>query len=337
MGVAIKDILDYDEVELQSISNKTIAIDSFNMLYQFLASIRQPDGSPLTDSKGNITSHLKGLFNRCVYFKRNNIKPIFIFDGIAPKLKEKERELRAEKRALADKKFREAQELGLAEDTKKYAQQLNRLNETMIEESKELILKFGFPVINAPSEGEAQAAFMTNNKIVYASASQDFDSLLFGAKYLIRNLSISNKRKVPGSSVYKDIPIEFYDLEKILKNLNVNQEELIIIAILCGTDFNPGGIKGIGPKKALKLVKEFRDRHEELFKNLDWYEYFDYTWVDVLNTFKKMPIDKEVEPEFKELKKTEVKEYLMTKDFDETMLDRSLNTIKNVKTLDKFF
>ena len=337
MGVAIKDILEYEEISLSSLSNKTIAIDSFNMLYQFLASIRQPDGTPLTDTKGNVTSHLKGLFNRCVYFKRNGIKPIFIFDGIAPKLKEKERELRAEKRANADKKFREAQELGLTDDARKYAQGVNRLNEDMINDSKELIKRFGFPVIQAPSEGEAQASYMTNNANVYASASQDFDSLLFGSKYLIRNLSVSNKRKVPGSSMYKDIPIEFYDLEKNLKDLNINREELIIISILCGTDFNPGGVKGIGPKKALKLVKEYRDRHNELFKTLDWHEYFDYTWVEVLNTFLKMPIDKEVKVEFSDLKKLDVKEFLMSRDFDETMLERSLNTIKNLNTLDKFF
>lgn len=337
MGVAIKDILEYDEIELSSISNKKIAIDSFNMLYQFLASIRQSDGNPLTDSKGNVTSHLKGLFNRCVYFKRNNIKPVFVFDGIAPKLKDKERENRAQKKMEADVKYREALDLGMMEDAKKYAQSLNKLDSSMIDDSKKLIEAFGFPIINAPSEGEAQAAYLDKKGLVFASTSQDFDSLLFGAKHLIRNLSVSNKRKVAGSSVYRDIPIEYFDLEKNLTNLNINLDELIIIAILCGTDFNPGGIKGIGPKKGLKLVKEYRDKWDELFKVLDWYEYFDHTWIEVFNIFKKMPVVEVDSLEFGELDKNKVREVLMAKDFEETMIDRSLNTIKNIKTLDKFF
>lgn len=337
MGVAIKDILEYDEISLTSISNKKIAIDTFNMLYQFLSSIRQSDGNPLMDSAGNITSHVKGLFNRCVYFKKNNIKPVFVFDGIAPKLKEKERKLRSEKKKEADKKYRESLELGLTDEAYKYAKGTSKLTSEMIEDAKKLINLFGFAVVEAPSEGEAQAAYYTNENQVFASASQDFDSLLFGAKHLIRNLSISNKRKIPGTSMYKDVAIEFYDLDKILKKLDLNLDELIIVAILCGTDFNPGGIKGIGPKKGLKLVREYRDRWDELFKILDWFDYFDYPWIEVFNTFKKMPIKKDVEVIFSDMKKEEIAKFLETKNFDIENTMRSLNTIKNIKTLDNYF
>ena len=338
MGVQIKDILEYEEINLKSISNKKIAIDSFNMLYQFISTIRQSDGNPLTDRAGNVTSHLKGLFNRCVYFKKNNIKAVFVFDGKAPKLKEKERELRAQKKMEADIKYREALDLGHIDEAKKFAAQAtNKLDKDMVEDSKELIRAFGFPVVEAPSEGEAQGAQLVKDGIVWALASQDFDSLLMGSKYLIRNLSVSNKRKVPGTSVYREIPIEFYDLESNLKKLNINQEQLIILAILCGTDFNPGGVKGIGPKKALKLVKEYVDRYDELFKILDWHSYFTYTWVEVMNTFRKMPVDKDLNVEFDQINKDKIKEILTSKDFEETMIERSLNGIKNLKTLDSFF
>lgn len=337
MGVAIKDILDYDEVTIDSISNKKIAIDTFNMLYQFLASIRQSDGNPLTDSKGNITSHLKGLFNRCVYFKRNNIKPIFVFDGQPPKLKEKERENRQKKKIEADKKYKNALELGLAEEAIKYAQGTSKLIPEMVEEAKELITAFGFPIIQAPSEGEAQAAYFSQDGTIFACASQDFDSLLFGAKHLIRNISVLNKRKISGTSTYKQLPVEFYDLDKNLKKLMITLDELIIVAILCGTDFNPGGIKGIGPKKALKMVREYRGRFDELFKMLDWFDYFTYPWIDVFNTFKKMPIDKEAKVEFKDMDKDMIMMILTNRDFDETMIDKSLKSIKNISTLDKFF
>lgn len=336
MGVAIKDILEYDEIDLSSIANKKIAIDSFNMLYQFLASIRQPDGTSLTDSKGNVTSHLKGLFNRCVYFKRNNIKPVFVFDGVAPKLKEKERELRLKRKEIADQKYRDALDVGDMTEARKHAQALNKLTPEMVEEAQELIKAFGFPVIKAPSEGEAEAAKLCNDGKVFASTSQDFDSLLFGAKFLIRNLSISNKRKVAGSSIYREVPIEFYDLRKNLDKLNISLDELIIIAILCGTDFNPGGIKGIGPKKALKMVKDYRDRWDEIFNILDWHSYFDFTWIEVFNVIKKMPTT-DAEISFEEINKDEIRRILKAKDFEDNTIDRSLNTIKNLKTLDSFF
>lgn len=337
MGVQIKDILEYKEIQLSTISNKKIAIDSFNMLYQFLASIRQPDGLQLTDSRGNVTSHLKGLFNRCVYFKRNNVKAVFVFDGKAPKLKDKEKELRKQKKIEADKKYKEALELGYMEDAKKHAVGTTKLDETMIEQSQELIAAFGFPIVKAPSEGEAQAAKLVKEGKVYALASQDFDSLLFGSKFLIRNLSVSTRRKVPGSSTYREVPVEFFDLEENLEKLGINLDQLIIIAILCGTDFNPGGIKGIGPRKALKLVREFRDRYEELFKNLDWFSYFSYTWNEVFRTFKNMPVENNVKVEFEEMNRDKIKKILMDKDFEENMIDRQLGTIKNVKTLESYF
>lgn len=337
MGVAIKDILEYDEISLNSISNKKIAIDTFNMLYQFLSSIRQSDGNPLTDSRGEITSHLKGLFYRCIYFKKNNIKAVFVFDGKAPKLKEKEQELRRQKKIKADKKYKEALEMGLTEDAAKYAQGTSKLTSEMIIEAKELISAFGFPIIEAPSEGEAQASYLAKEGLVYATSSQDFDSLLFSSKYLIRNISISNKRKIPGTSSYKDVPIEFYDLDKNLEKLGLSQEELIIVAILCGTDFNPGGIKGIGPKKAIKIVKEYRGRFDEMFKTLDWFGSFPYSWVEVLNTFQKMPVENISEIKYGEIDKDKVRMILTNRDFEETMVNRSLDKIKSIKTLDSYF
>jgi flap endonuclease-1 len=221
-------------------------------------------------------------------------------------------------------------------EAKKHAQALNRLTPAMVKDSIALIEAFGFPVVSAPSEGEAQAGRLCNEGKVFAACSQDFDSLLFGTKYLIRNLSISNKRKIPGSSIYRDVPIEFYELDKVLDKLQITLDELIIVAILCGTDFNPGGIKGIGPKKALKMVREYKDRWDEIFTLLKWHDYFDHTWVDVFNVFKQMKTEN-VEIEFNNINKDKIREILQAHDFELMMIDRSLNGIKNVRTLDSFF
>ncbi|MFP4401915.1 MAG: flap structure-specific endonuclease [Candidatus Nanoarchaeia archaeon] len=337
MGVAIKDILVYHEIFPNQLANKKIAIDSFNMIFSFLSSIRQADGQSLVDSKGRVTSHLKGLFSRCLYFKKHNITPIFIFDGEAPKLKEKEQQARRDKRALSKENYQRAKELGLLEDSRKYAQGTSELTSEIIEQSQNLIKLFGFSVMQAPSEAEAQGARLVREKKVYSLASQDFDSLLFNSPYLIRNFSITSKRKVAGTSTYKDTQIEFYSLQENLETLNISQDELIYIAILCGTDFNPGGIKGIGPKKALKLVKEYRNKPEDLFKVLKWHDYFSFTWIEVFNTIKKMQTA-EMSEERGEFNQEEIIRYLKSFDFEEESLKKQIsNSIPKQKGLESFF
>ena len=337
MGVALKDILVYKEISPDALQNKKIAVDSLNMIFAFLSSIRQADGQLLVDSKGRVTSHLKGLFSRCIYFRKKNISPIFVFDGVAPKLKEKEQQARREKRLEAQKNYANAKELGLLEESKKYAQGTSEITPEILTQCKELILAFGFSVVQAPSEAEAQGARLVRDKHAYALASQDFDSLLFQAPYLVRNFSISNRRKIPNTSVYKDTAIEFYSLEENLKELNVTHDELIYIAMMCGTDFNPGGIKGIGPKKALKIVKEYPNKPDELFKVLRWHDYFSFSWVEVFNTIKKMP-SQELSQEKKEFNKEEIISYLSSFDFDETQITKQLNdTIAKNKSLESYF
>jgi flap endonuclease-1 len=338
MGVAIKDILDYDIIKLQSLNSKSIAIDTFNMLYQFLASIRQQNGEQLKDNSGNITSHLRGLFSRLCYFKKNNIKAVFIFDGKAPDLKEATRKLRSEKKEKAKRDLEKAKEGGNEYEIAKFSKAINYLDSKMIEDSKKLIALFGFPIVNAPSEGEAQASKMCSDKLVYSASSQDFDSLLFSTPTLIRNLSISAKRKVPGTSIYKDTEIEFYNLEKNLKRLGITQQDLIVIGMLCGTDFNPKGIPRIGPKKALKIVIENTDKtYKELFEKLNWSEFFDFDWLEVFEIFDKPNVIKVEKIIFSQIKKEEIKIFLKKFDFDEFSIQRSLDNVKIIKSLNEFF
>lgn len=273
MGVQLRDILEARKVELEELKGKIIAIDAFNWLYQFLSSIRQHDGTPLMDIKGRITSHLSGLFYRTANLLEVGIKPIYVFDGEKPKFKKYTIEKRREKREEAKEKWEEALERGDIEEAKKMAQRSGELNEEMIEESKELIKAMGLSIIQAKSEGEAQCAIMCKNRDVDFSASQDFDSLLFGSPRMIRNLNITGKRKLGGREV-KIYP-EIIDLEENLKMLGITREQLIIIGILVGTDYNPGGIKGIGPKKALEMVKKYKNL-EDVMKLVDWEFEIDY-------------------------------------------------------------
>ncbi len=254
MGVNLKDLVPKKEVELTALSGKKIAIDAFNACYQFLSIIRdRMTGEPLRDSKGRVTSHLSGLFYRTANLIEAGIKPVYVFDGEPPKFKLKTLEERERMKEEAKKKWEEALKKG--EKAITYAQATAVLTEEMVEDCKKLLDYMGIPWVQAPSEGEMQCAHMCKKGDVWASASQDYDSLLVGSPRLVRNLSITGKRKLPRKEVYIEIKPEIIELEEVLKTLGITQEQLVIIGLLVGTDYNPG-VKGVGPKTALKLVKE---------------------------------------------------------------------------------
>ncbi|MEM3702875.1 MAG: flap endonuclease-1 [Candidatus Bathyarchaeia archaeon] len=257
MGVNLRDLVPKTIVRLEDLSGKSIAIDAYNALYQFLAIIRQPDGTPLKDNSGRITSHLSGLLYRTSNLVELGIKPIYVFDGVPPALKEAEIKRRMKTKEEALIRYEQALKEGKIEEARMYAQATSSLKDYMAEDSKRLLNLMGIPWIQAPSEGEAQAAYVVKCGDADYCASQDYDSLLFGTPRLARNITISGRRKLPGKNVYIEVEPEVVELEKVLKECGITHEQLIDVGILVGTDFNPEGVKGLGPKTALKLIKEY--------------------------------------------------------------------------------
>ncbi|NWF87454.1 flap endonuclease-1 [Candidatus Bathyarchaeota archaeon] len=266
MGVDLRDLVPKTIIKLEDLSGKSIAIDAYNALYQFLAIIRQPDGTPLKDSTGRITSHLSGLLYRTSNLVEMGIKPIYVFDGTPPALKEVEikRRMKAKEEALV--RYERALKEGKIQEARMYAQATSHLKDYMAEDSKKLLGLMGIPWIQAPSEGEAQAAHIVKRGNADYCASQDYDSLLFGAPRLVRNVTISGRRKLPSKNIFIEVIPEVVELEAVLKACEITYEQLIDVGILIGTDFNPDGIKGLGPKTALKLIRE----HENLDKALPY-------------------------------------------------------------------
>ncbi len=261
MGVDLKDIIPGEAKtvieDLRILHGKIIVIDGYNALYQFLAAIRQPDGTPLMDNSGRITSHLSGLFYRTINIVEAGIKPVYVFDGKPPELKAREIERRKAVKEEAAKKYEEAVQSGDLELARRYAMMSAKLTEEMVRDAKSLLDAMGIPWVQAPAEGEAQAAYIVKKGDAYASASQDYDSLLFGSPKLVRNLTISGRRKLPRKNEYVEVKPELIELDKLLVQLGITLENLIDIGILLGTDYNPDGFEGIGPKKALQLVKAY--------------------------------------------------------------------------------
>jgi flap endonuclease-1 len=260
MGVKIKDLLESttQTLELKDLRRKDIAIDAMNVLYQFLSTIRQQNGTPLLDRQKRITSHLSGIFYRNINLLEEYIRPIYVFDGKPPELKYETIVERKQIRDTATEKWLDALDRGDLVEAKKHAQASSRFTDEMISDSKMLLSYMGLPYVQAPSEGEAQASYMVRKGDCWSVGSQDHDSLLFGADRLIRNLTITGRRKLPRKSIYIEVKPELIYLEVSLKDLEITREQLIDIGILIGTDFNEG-VKGIGPKTALKLIKEHGD------------------------------------------------------------------------------
>lgn len=340
MGLDLKPLVVREKTNLESFASKVVAIDAYNAIYQFLSIIRGPEGLPLTDSKGRVTSHISGLFYRNINFLSIGIKPVYVFDGKPPSLKSAEIERRKQIKKDATIKFEKALSEGKYEEAKKYAQQTSSMRDEMVEDSKHILNLFGIPFIQAPSEGEATAAHLTRTGQAYASASQDFDSLLFGAKKLVRNFTNSGRRKLPNRNTTIEIEPEIIDLEKTLTELAVTREQLVDIGILIGTDFNPSGFERIGPKTALKIIKE-HGKLENVPQIQEKLEEIDYKQIRQI--FLEPKVDTASKIEFGEIDFQGITNYLSSeRNFSLDRVETSLNRLKKAKekkshTLEQWF
>jgi flap endonuclease-1 len=255
VGVILTPIVEPRPITLADLAGKTLAVDAHGDLYQFLALIRLRDGTPLKDSQGRVTSHLSGLFFRTTrLIAEHRVKLVFVFDGAPPPAKQAELARRRVVKAEFEKAREEALARGDLEDAYAKATMTSKLTREMAAEARELLRLLGLPVVQAPSEGEAQAAHMARRGDVWAAASKDYDTLLFGAPRLLRFLSISGKEFLPSKGQFRPLIPEVIELETQLAAWGISHESAIDLALLIGTDFNDG-VRGIGPKKALALVR----------------------------------------------------------------------------------
>ena len=254
MGVPLTPIVVSQPISLSDLHGKVVAIDGHGELYQFLALIRLRDGTPLRDPLGRVTSHLSGLFYRTTrLIAEHRLRPVFVFDGTPPALKAAELDKRRAVKQRYEAEAEAARAGGDAAGAYSKSTMTSRLTREMVSEARELLRLMGVPTVQAPSEGEAQAAHMAATGAVWAAVSKDYDTLLFGAPKLVRFLTFSGKEFLPSKGTFRPITPELIELQGWLQHLGITRAQLVDLAMLVGTDFNPG-IKGIGPKKALQLV-----------------------------------------------------------------------------------
>ena len=338
MGVLLTPIIHKKELSLDDLRGKSFAVDAFNIIYQFLSLIRTRDGTPLKDSSGNTTSHLVGLAYRTTRLISDyNIRVVFVFDGRPPELKREEIIKRREAREKAQVEYEAALARGDMSDAISKAVMTSRLDEQAVDDARHLLDLLGIPWVQAPSEGEAQAALMCRRGEVWASNSRDYDSLLFGTPRLLRYLTISGEEWLPSKGRARKLVPELIELEKFLEELGITREQLIDIAILVGTDFNEG-VKGIGPKTALKLIREHEtieklpeEVHEKIPKNYD----------EIRNFYIDPPVTRDYKIRYGEPDRQGLIGFLVDeRDFSlsrvETLIDRLIQANKQ-KSLTEYF
>lgn len=233
---------------------KRVAFDASMHIYQFMTSIRTDRGETLTDASGNPTSHLQGMISRVSKLLEAGIYPVFVFDGPPPDAKmallTKRRDTRMANQARAEEAL-------LAHDINNAAMLQRRsysLSDREVEDCKKLLRILGIPVIDAPSEAEAQCAVMCRDGLVHGVSSEDMDTLAFGAPLLIRNMF--NTTSIAGAQQTSKYSVTEIDLHTVIQKLNLdNMDQFVDLCILCGCDYC-GTIPGIGPVRALQRIRD---------------------------------------------------------------------------------
>ncbi len=339
MGVDISNILVKHQTSLKENSGLTLSIDGYNILYQFLSSIRQPDGTPLMDSSGRVTSHLSGIFYRTINLMEAGIKPVFVFDGKPSELKNRTIEARIMMKEKAKAELVEARAEGNEERVRSLSARTSHLTREMVQEARTLLDYMGVPNLVAPSEGEAQASMMSKKGLVDGVVSQDYDCLMFGAKRVFRNFTFFGRRKVPGRNMYINVVPEYIDLNENLEKLQITHDQLIQIGILVGTDFNSGLYK-VGAKTALNLMR----KHGDIYKILETKEANIDNLEKIIDLFRNPPYNEDVDVQLQKPDTSKIIDFLCSEhDFALNRIENYIGTLQDIqqkqsqKSLDSFF
>jgi len=247
MGNAdLRELAVIEEVPFDSLSGSVVAVDAHNWLYRYLTTtVKWTNDDVYTTDDGAEVANLVGVVQGLPKFFEHDLTPVFVFDGAVTDLKADEVERRREQREQYEADLEEARERGDAIAVARLESRTQRLTDTIIETTRELLSLLDVPVIDAPAEGEAQCAHMARRGTVDYAGTEDYDALLFGAPFTLRQLTS------------KGDP-ELMEFEATLEQHDLTWEQLVDAALLCGTDFNEG-ISGIGPKTAVSLLREHGD------------------------------------------------------------------------------
>ncbi|MDG5776031.1 flap endonuclease-1 [Haloarculaceae archaeon H-GB1-1] len=245
-NASLRDLAVIEEVSFDEVSNSVVAVDAHNWLYRYLTTtVKWTSDHKYTTADGTEVANLVGVVQGLPKFFEHDITPIFVFDGAVTELKEDEIEERRERREKDESRLEDARERGDSVEVARLESRTQRLTQTIVDTTRDLLDLLDVPVVDAPAEGEGQAAYMARQGDVDYVGTEDYDALLLGAPLTLRQLTSKGNP-------------ELMDFEATLDHHGITWEQLVDAAILMGTDFNPG-VDGIGPKTAITEIKEHGD------------------------------------------------------------------------------
>jgi flap endonuclease-1 len=244
-NAALRELAAIETVSYDDLAG-VVAIDAHNWLYRYLTTtVRFTASEAYTTADGQEVANLIGIVRGLPTLLEAGLTPVFVFDGGPSELKREEIERRRQQRERYEADLAEAREDGTAAEVATLESRTQSLTPVIQETSRGLLDRLGVPVVEAPAEGEAQAAHMARRGVVDYVGTEDYDALLFGAPVTLRGLTGNGDPERMG-------------LDRTLADLDLSWEQLIDVAILVGTDFNDG-LDGVGPVTAVREVREHGD------------------------------------------------------------------------------
>lgn len=326
------------EGKIDQYFGRVVAIDASILVYQFIAAVRDREGSTLVDESGETTSHIIGTFYRTIKLLTNGIKPVYVFDGKPPELKGGELKKRQERAQEASEKLAKAKEEGDAEEIKKQMKRTSRMTKEQSDEVRKLLELMGIPCIEAACEAEGTCAALVKEGKCFGTVTEDMDALTLGSTIVLRKFS---------SSDYKKEPIREYCLTSVLEEMGFTMDQFIDLCILLGCDYCDT-IKGVGPETSFKLIKEYKSI-EKILPHIEGKKYQvpeDWKFKEARQLFQH-PIVTDVSNIKLEWKKPDeegvIKYLVQEKHFNEERVKNGLEKIKQTKSkgvqgrLDAFF
>lgn len=263
------------DLDKKDVVGKVVAMDTSNILYQFLIAIKDNVDNFQTKD-GKVTTHVHAIVMKTLSLLKKGIRPIFVFDGAPPSIKQDTLDAR---KVLKEKAMQRLEDESNDDERTKLKKRAVCITLEQMTECKEVLAAMGIPYVEAPEEADPQCVYLVKKGIADAVGSEDMDILTFGAKKLYRNINNTNK-------------VVEYDLDVVLDELEMDRKEFIDMCILLGCDYCPT-IEGVGMKRAHDLIKEHGSIEEVI--DLDKYkvtEEFLQRYPLARKYFRKAPVQK---------------------------------------------
>jgi len=253
----LRQYIPVNEISVDDLRGKRLAVDIFNSLYQFLSAIRDSKGE-LLKRDDIVVSHLYGIMWKYGYLLSRGAKLIFVYDGSPDEAKRETLSFRKQEKQIAEEEFEKALKEGDYEKSKMLGKRTSYVDSEIIRTSKELAHILGIDYMDAKEEGEAQAVELVKEGLADYVVTQDYDAIAFNCENIIRNLGVRSHGKYINPNIVSS--------SKVFKSLGLSYKQFLYFIYMTGTDFNYG-IKNVGVKRAISIASK-SDNNESLMNNL---------------------------------------------------------------------